>query len=153
MRRAVAVAESGMSKRRVLFICTRNSARSQIAEAWLRQLASDSFEAESAGLEPGTIKPLVVEAMGEVNIDLKHKTTQTVFDVLNSGRSFDYVIALCDKALADQCPTFPGNAKRLHWNIPERSKLPQSKEAQLAHVRSVRDLIKERVNGWVKENI
>ena len=91
--------------------------------------------------------------MREVNIDLKDKTTQTVFEVLKSGRSFDYVIALCEKARADQCPSFPGTAKRLHWDIPERSKLPQSKEEQLAHIRSVRDLIKDRVNGWVKETI
>jgi arsenate reductase len=79
-----------------------------MAEAWLRQIGGDRFEVESAGLEPGTMKPVVVEAMGEVGIDLSSKTTQTVFDVFNAGRRFDYVVTLCDEKKAARCPTFPG---------------------------------------------
>lgn len=138
--------------KRVLFFCTHNSARSQMAEAWLNDIEGDAFEAESAGLEPGTVKPVVIEAMREVGIDLSAKTTQTVFDVLKSGRRFDYVIALCDKERAKRCPVFPGVVKRLHWPIPERPTGTATKEEQLAHVRTVRDLIKQQVEVWVAEN-
>jgi len=141
-----------MHKKRVLFICTHNSARSQMAEAWLRHVGGDRFEAVSAGLEAGTLKPAVVEAMREVNIDISQKTTQTVFDVFKSGQLFHYVIALCDQTSAERCPTFPGVTKRLHWDIPERSKATQTKEEQMAHVRTVRDLIRSRVETWVADN-
>jgi arsenate reductase len=141
-----------MNKKRVLFLCTHNSARSPMAEAWLQRLGDDSFEVESAGLEPGTLKPLVIEAMREVGIDLSRKTTQSILDVLQSGRMFHYVIALYEKAKEAQCPTFPGLAKRLHWTIPERPKLAGTGAAQLAHVRAVRDLIKARVEAWLAEN-
>jgi len=138
--------------KRVLFFCGHNSARSQMAEAWLKHLGGGSFEVESAGLEAGTVKPLVIEAMGEVGIDLSAKTTQTVFEVFKSGRHFDYVVALCDREKAERCPVFPGMVKRLHWDVPERRKGTATKEAQLAHVRTVRDLIKQRVDAWVEEN-
>ena len=141
-----------MSKKRVLFICTHNSARSQMAEAWLKEIGGDAFEVESAGLAPGTLKPAVIEAMREVNIDLSAKTTQTVFDVFKSGRRLDYVVALCDTERAERCPVFPGIKERLHWDVPERPKVTGTKEAQLAHVRMVRDLIRERVAAWVAEN-
>ncbi len=123
-----------------------------MAEAWLREIAGDRFEVESAGLEPGTIKPVVIDALREVNIDLSQKATQTVSDVHQSGRLFHYVIALCDRDKAERCPTFPGNSERLHWDIPERPKSPQTKEQQMAHVKAVRDLIKSRVETWVAEN-
>jgi arsenate reductase (thioredoxin) len=141
-----------MTKQRVLFICTHNSARSPMAEAWLRQIGGDRFEAESAGLEPGTLKPLVVEVMQEVGLDLSRKTTQTVFDVFRTDRRFDYVVTLCDEKKAKRCPSFPGITQRLHWSIPERVKTTQTKEQQIAHVRTVRDLIKSRVEAWVAEH-
>jgi arsenate reductase len=138
--------------KRVLFFCTHNSARSQIAEAWLNHIGGSAFEAESAGLEPGTLKPVVVEAMREVDIDLSAKTTQTVFEVFKSGRRFDYIVALCDKGKAERCPVFPGVVKRLHWDVPERPKVAVTKDEELAHVRGVRDLLKKRVEAWVAEN-
>lgn len=138
--------------KRVLFICTHNSARSQIAEAWLKRLGGAGFEVESAGLEPGTLKPLVIEAMQEAGIDLSRKTTRTVADVLKSDRRFDYVITFYDEKKAGQCPTFPGEVTRLHWDIPERPKTPVPREEQLAHVRRVRELIKQRVEAWLAEN-
>ena len=123
-----------------------------MAEAWLRQIGADRFEIESAGLEPGTLKPLVLEAMREVGIDLSSKTTQTVFEVFKAGRRFDYVVTLCGEKKAERCPTFPGITKRLHWSIPERVKTTQTKEQQMAHIRTVRDLMKARVEAWVAEN-
>lgn len=140
-----------MNKRRVLFICTHNSARSQMAEAWLKRIGGDDFEVESAGLEAGTVKPLVIEAMREVGIDLSAKTTQTVFDVYRSGRLVHYVIALCDEEKAERCPVFPGVVKRVRWDVPERPRGMATSEEQLAHVRAVRDLIRERVEAWVTE--
>ncbi len=84
-------------KKRVLFICIHNSARSQMAEAWLNQICGDELEAQSAGFEPGKLNPLVVEAMAEVGIDISQKETQSVFDVWKSGQLFAYVITVCDE--------------------------------------------------------
>lgn len=139
-----------MKKRRVLFICTHNSARSQMAEAWLNRLGGEWFEAESAGLEPGTLKPAVVEAMREAGIDISRKGTQTVFEALESGRRFDYVVAMYGPEKAERCPVFPG-AELLRWDVPERPKKTQSAEEQAAHVRGVRDMIRDRVTCWVTE--
>jgi arsenate reductase len=140
-----------MNKQRVLLICTRNSARSQMAEAWLNRLGGEWLEAESAGLEPGTLKPAVVKAMRDAGIDITGKGTQTVFEALKSGRRFDYVVALYGPDKAEQCPAFPG-ATPLHWELPERPKTSEEPQEQLAHVRGVRDLIRDRVAAWVTEN-
>src|SRR5882757_4670461 len=115
-------------KQRVLFICIHNSARSQMAEAWMNELCPDFFEAESAGLEPGTLNPLVVEAMSEVGIDISGKETRAVFDVFKSGKLFSYVITVCDETSAERCPIFPGVTKRLHWSFPDPSTLVGSRE-------------------------
>src|ERR1700752_3230706 len=104
-------------KPRVLFICVHNSARSQMAEAWLNHICGDSFSAQSAGLEPGKLNPLVVKVMAEVGIDISTKATQAVFDVFKSGQLFTYVITVCDETSAERCPVFPGPAKRLHWSL------------------------------------
>ena len=95
-------------KKKVLFICIHNSARSQMAEAWLNKICGDFFAAQSAGLEPGILNPLVVEVMREVGIDLSKKGTQRVFDVWKSGELFAYVITVCDESSAEQCPFFRG---------------------------------------------
>src|SRR5512143_3211653 len=108
-----------MRKERVLFICIHNSARSQMAEAWLNELGGDRFEAESAGLEPGTLNPLVVEAMQEGGIDISRRPARSVFDVFKSGRMFAYVITVCDEANAERCPIFPGVARGQHWSFPD----------------------------------
>ena len=102
-----------MTPKRVLFICTHNSARSQIAEAWMKHLGGAAFEVESAGLQPGTLKPLVIEAMREVGIDLSSKSTQTIADVLKSERPFDYVVTFYDQKKAGQCPTFLGEIAQI----------------------------------------
>ncbi len=135
-------------QRKVLFVCIHNSARSQMAEAWLNHLCGDYFEAHSAGLEPGTLNPLVVEVMKEVGIDISHKRTQAVFDLFKNGTLFNYVIAVCDGASAEKCPVFPGATERLHWSFPDPSKAQGSKEEKLAEIRVIRDAIKDKINQW-----
>lgn len=138
-------------KRRVLFICIHNSARSQMAEAWLHKICGDEFEAQSAGLEAGTLNPLVVEAMAEVGIDISRKATRRVFDIWKSGPVFSYVITVCDETSAEKCPIFPGPTKRLHWSFSDPSALTGTKSEKLAAVRKIRDQIRARVETWCAE--
>ncbi len=140
-----------MNKQKVLFICIHASARSQMAEAWLNHLCGDFFEAQSAGLEPGVMNPLVVEAMREVGIDLSQKGTQGVFDVWKSGQLFAYVVTVCDQASAERCPIFPGPTRRLHWGFPDPSALTGSREAKLEGVREIRDEIRRKIKEWCTE--
>jgi arsenate reductase len=135
-------------KTKVLFICIHNSARSQMAEAWLNHTCGDSFEAQSAGLEPGTLNPLVVEAMQEVGIDLSFKKTQGVFDVFRSSQLFSHVITVCDAASAERCPIFPGVVTRLHWSFPDPSALTGTKEEKMRQVRAIRDEIRQKIEEW-----
>jgi arsenate reductase len=138
-------------KRRVLFICIHNSARSQMAEAWLNEICGDEFEAQSAGLEPGTLNPLVVEAMAEVGIDISHKGTQAVFEVWKSGQLFADVVTVCDESSAEKCPIFPGPADRSHWSFPDPSALTGTREEKMAGVRRIRDEIRVRIEAWCDE--
>ncbi len=140
-----------MNKQKVLFICIHNSARSQMAEAWLNHICGDYFEAQSAGLEPGVMNPLVVEAMHEVGIDLSQKRTQGVFDVWKSGQLFAYVVTVCDESSAEGCPIFPGHGKKLHWGFPDPSALTGSREEKLARMREIRDDIRRKVESWCDE--
>lgn len=136
------------AKRRVLFVCVHNSARSQMAEAWLTYLAGDRYEAESAGLEPGTLNPLVVEAMREVGIDISRHHTKEVSRFIQEGRRYDYVVTVCDETAAERCPVFPGGTTRLHWSFPDPSQFTGTPEQRLAQTRQVRDAIKQRVHSW-----
>ncbi len=138
-------------KPKVLFICVHNSARSQMAEAWLNHICGESFVARSAGLEPGTLNPLAVKAMAEVGIDISTKKTQAVFDVFKSGQHFSYVITVCDEASAEKCPIFPGPGKRLHWSFPDPSQITGTEEEKLAQVRDVRDAIRRQIENWCAE--
>ena len=138
-------------KTKVLFICIHNSARSQMAEAWLNYTCGDFIEAQSAGLEPGTLNPLVVDVMREVEIDISKKKTQAVFDVFKSGQLFGYVITVCDETSAERCPIFPGPAKRLHWSFPDPSTLTGTREEKLLSVRRIRDEIRQKVEEWCEE--
>ena len=101
------------SSPRVLFICVHNSGRSQMSEAFLNYYAVDRFDAQSAGLEPGELNPLVVESMVEIGIDISQNRTKSVFDIWKSGELFKYVIAVCDAEAAEKCPIFPGPTPRL----------------------------------------
>jgi len=140
-----------MAKQKVLFICVHNSARSQMAEAWLNHVCSDYFEAQSAGLEPGTINPLVVQVMQEIGIDLSGKKTQRVFDVWKSGQMFQYVVTVCSESESEGCPIFPGISTRLHWPFPDPSKLTGTEEEKLRAVRKIRDEIRTKIENWCAE--
>jgi arsenate reductase len=135
-------------KKKVLFICIHNSARSQMAEAFLNQICGDAFEAYSAGLEPGKLNPIVVEAMQEIGIDISHNQTKAVFDMYKSGRNFAFVITVCDETSAERCPIYPGVATRLHWSFPDPSSFPGSHDEKLVHTREIRDTIKARIEEW-----
>ena len=138
-------------KKKVLFICVHNSARSQMAAALLNQKCGKFFAAESAGLEPGKLNPLAVEILQEVGIDISRNKTRAVFDVFKSGQLFAYVITVCDESEAAGCPIFPGVAKRLHWSFPDPSKLTGSHEARLEGTRLIRDQIGKRIEAWCNE--
>src|SRR5436190_12856309 len=133
---------------KVLFICVHSSARSQMAEAFLDEICGDQFEAHSAGLEPGKLNPLAVEAMREIGIDISKKQTQFVFDVFKSGELFSYVITVCDETSAERCPIFPGVAKRLHWSFADPAALSGTREERLAGTRKIRDEIRARIEMW-----
>jgi arsenate reductase len=138
-------------KKKVLFICVHNSARSQMAEAFLNDCCGDRFEAHSAGLEPGELNPLAVAAMREVGIDISHKRTRAVFDVFKSGQLFAYVITVCDETSAERCPTFPSAATPIHWSFSDPSALTGTYLERLQRTRQIRDDIRERVQMWCEE--
>jgi arsenate reductase len=140
-----------MEKKKVLFVCIHNSSRSQMAEAFLNLLAGDRFEAESAGLEPGTLNPLGVEVMKEIGIDISGNRTKGVFEFIKAGKLFHYVITVCDETSGNRCPVFPGYAKRLHWSFKDPSSLEGPREERLSKTREIRDEIRTRIEGWIKE--
>ena len=135
-------------KRDVLFICVHNSARSQMAEAFLNALCPEDFIAESAGLEPGALSPLAVAAMREIGIDISSNETTGIFDLFKSGRHFSYVITVCDETSADRCPVFPGQARRLHWSFADPAALQGTWDERLAQARVIRDEIRAKVEEW-----
>jgi arsenate reductase len=134
-----------------LFVCIHNSARSQMAEAFLNQICGEEFEAHSAGLETGKLNPIVVEAMREIGMDISGNPTKAVFDMFKSGKIFAYVITVCDEASAERCPIFPGVTKRLHWSFPDPSSMQGTHEEKLAKTREVRDTIKAKIEAWCAE--
>lgn len=135
-------------KKKVLFICVHNSARSQMAEAFLNHVCGDRFQAKSAGLSPGVLNPLVVEAMKETGIDISGHATKGVFDFIKSGELFAYVITVCSEAESQGCPIFPGITTRLHWSFPDPSALQGARDEKLARTREIRDMIKARIEEW-----
>jgi arsenate reductase len=140
-----------MDKKRVLFVCVHNSARSQMAEAFLKKYGGDSFEVESAGLTPGALNPLAVEAMRELGIDISANKTKSVFDLYKQGRRYEYVITVCGQSQSGACPVFPGPAIRLHWDFSDPSGFTGTGEERLAQTKVVRDSIQEKVKQFIKE--
>ena len=134
--------------RKVLFVCIHNSARSQMAEAFVNRLCAGQIAAQSAGLEPGKLNPLVVEAMGEIGFDISRNQTKAVAGFLKSGERFDYVVTVCDETNAERCPIFPGQVQRLHWGFPDPTSFQGTREERLARTRHVRDLIRLRIEAW-----
>ena len=138
-----------MGKIKVLFVCIHNSARSQMAEAYLQKLGGERFFAESAGLEPGKLNPVVVEVMKEDGIDISGNETKSVFDFYKEGRTYHYVITVCDEAAAEKCPIFPGIAKKIHWSFKDPSSIKGSPEDKLATTRTIRDQVKQQIKDFI----
>ena len=124
--------------KRVLILCTGNSARSQMAEGILRHIAGDRFEVESAGVDPSSVRREAIEAMREIGIDISSHRSTSVEEF--SGQEFDYVITVCDNA-AEHCPVFPGEAKRVHWSFEDPAAVEGNDEERLVSFRTVRDQI------------
>jgi arsenate reductase len=142
-----------MDKNRVLFLCTGNSCRSQMAEAFLRKYAGDYFEVHSAGLEPKTINPYTIQVMEELGFDLSQHTAKGITNYLGKVL-FQYLITVCDDA-EKNCPTtWPGVNTRLHWSFEDPAKFVGTTEEKLAKFRQVRDQIQAKVRAWlVSQNI
>ena len=138
-----------MKKLRVLFLCTGNSARSQMAEALLRKLAGDRYEVHSAGLEPTVIHPLTVKVLEEIGIDASKQYAKPLTDYLGKTH-FSYLITVCSKA-EERCPIFPGVGQRLHWPFEDPAAFEGSEEEKLAFFRSIRDQIQAKVQHWLSE--
>ena len=139
-----------MTKTKVLFVCIHNSARSQMAEAYLNILAGEHFYAESAGLEPGILNPYVVKVMKEEGIDISGNKIDSAFDLYKEGRSYDYVVTVCDAAKAEKCPVFPGVTSRLNWSFPNPADFTGTDEEILAATRKVRDQIKVKIEKFIE---
>jgi arsenate reductase len=137
-----------MAKRRALFLCTHNSARSQMAEGWLRHLAGDRFEVHSAGTEATGVRPLAIQAMAEVGVDISGQESKTLDRYLN--QPWDAIITVCDQA-NDACPVFPGGRRRLHWSFPDPSTATGTDEEKLTVYRHVRDVIRDRIERYVED--
>jgi len=140
-----------MSQLNVLFVCIHNSARSQMAEAFLNKFGKGRFTAESAGLEAGILNPIVVDAMMEAGIDLSSNKTKDVFDFFKAGKRYNYVVTVCDESNAERCPIFPGTIENLHWSFKDPSALQGSYEEKLAATGIIRDEIKNKIINWVNE--
>ena len=137
-----------MTKARVLFLCTHNSARSQMAEGFLRAMAGDRFEIASAGTEATRVHPLALRAMEEVGISLAGQTSKTLDRFL--GKPWDYVITVCDSA-NERCPVFPAQTRRIHWSFDDPSRATGTEEERLPTFRRVRDEILDRLRGWLAD--
>ena len=137
-------------KIRVLFICIHNSGRSQMAETFLKIIAGERFEAESAGLEPRPINPYVIKVMEEIGYDLSGNTSDRVMQFFQEGRLYDHVITVCNESIENQCPIFPGIARRLYWPFPDPQKATGTEDEKLDNIRSIRDQIREHIKSWVK---
>jgi arsenate reductase (thioredoxin) len=131
-----------MTTQRVLFLCTHNSARSQMAEGLLRHLAGDRFEIMSAGTEATSVRPEAIRAMADLGVDISGQSSKTLERYL--GEPFDYVVTVCDDA-NEACPVFPGAENRLHWSFQDPSRAEGSEEKRLEVFRKVRDEIQARI--------
>lgn len=136
-----------MEKRKILILCTGNSARSQMAEGLLRAIAGDKYEVESAGVTPSKVRPEAIEAMREIGIDISTHRSKSVDEF--ADRTFDCVITVCDNA-RETCPVFPGNVRRIHWSFDDPASVEGSEEERLAVFRRVRDQIRARLTEFAE---
>ena len=140
-----------MSKPRVLFLCTGNSARSQMAEGFLRHVGGERFDAMSAGIDPTSVNPLAVRAMAEVGIDISRQRSKSAASLLKEPLHFAYVITVCDHA-NERCPIFPGVVKRLHWSLQDPAAATGTDAERLAVFRRVRDAIDDHIRAFVAQS-
>ena len=136
---------------KVLFVCIHNSARSQMAEAFLNKLGNGEFLAESAGIEAGLLNPLVVEVMSEIGYDISMNQTKSVFDLFKEGRTYSAVVKVCDQANGQRCPIFPNTYINLSWDTEDPSSFDGSREERLSRTRQVRDQLKSKVEAFISE--
>ncbi len=136
---------------KVLVLCVHNSARSQMAEAFINDFGKGLFLAESAGIEKGVLNPYVVKAMSEIGYDISKNQTDSVFDFYKEGRSYTFVIKVCDAINGQRCPIFPHTLKEFNWDITDPSKLVGSEEEIMEKIRETRDLIKDRVIEFIEK--
>ncbi len=137
------------TKNKILFVCIHNSARSQMAEAYLKEMASESFDTYSAGIEPGSLNQIVVDVMKTDGIDISANKVNSVNEFLDQKIKFDYVVTVCDETSAEKCPYFPGNGKRLHWGFEDPSSINGSIEDRINQTIQIRDQIKRRVKEFL----
>ena len=138
-----------MKNLKVLFICIHNSARSQMAEAFLNLIGEDNFIAESAGSEPAELNPLAVQVMKEIGIDISHKETKEIFDLFKSGKMYKFVITVCDVSSGERSPIYPGVCTRLQWSFKDPLYFEGTHEEKLEQTRKVRDQIKAKVEDFI----
>ena len=138
-------------KKKVLFVCIHNSARSQMAEAFVNASCDGFLHAYSAGLERGNLNPVVVEAMREIRLDISANRTKSVDDADVRSRDYDYVVTVCDEASAEACPIYPSTGERLHWSFPDPSAFGGTHEQKLDQTRKVRDEIAARISVFCVE--
>ena len=122
-----------------------------MAETFLKVIGGERFEAESAGLDPKPINPYVIKVMKEIGYDLSLNTSDSVMRFFKEGRLYDYVITVCDKSIEQQCPIFPGIARRLYWPFPDPQKVAGTEGEKLENIRSIRDQIREHIESWVRD--
>ncbi len=134
-------------KKRVLVLCTGNSARSQLAEGLLRHDGGERFEVESAGTIASFVRPQAIAAMKEIGIDISGHRSKCVDEF--TGQDFDYVITVCDNA-KENCPVFPGKTQRIHWSFDDPAEAEGTEDEKLAVFRRVRDQIRERFRGFIE---
>jgi arsenate reductase (thioredoxin) len=137
-----------MTKKRVLVLCTGNSARSQMGEGLFRTEGGEGFEVFSAGTKPGSVRPEAIAVMKEIGIDISGHRSKSLDEF--SGQSFDYVVTVCDNA-CDACPVFPGGTKRIHWSLEDPAAVEGSEAERLSAFRHIRDQIYERVKAFLRD--
>ena len=138
-----------MNKKRILVLCTGNSARSQMGEGLFRQEGGDAFEVFSAGTKPSRVRPEAIAVMGEIGIDISGHRSKSVDEF--TGQFFDYVVTVCDHA-RDSCPVFPGGTRRIHWSFEDPAAVEGSEEERLAAFRRIRNQIHERVSKFYRDS-
>lgn len=136
-------------KTKVLFLCTGNSARSQMAEGFLRHMVGDRFEVFSAGVKPTQLNPLAIKVMAEVGIDISKHRSKSAMEFI--GQNFDYVITVCDNA-KQTCPAFPGRYEKIHWSLEDPTQAQGTEEEKLIVFMKVRDKILKNIIAFLKSN-